>query len=98
MMEPTSVGIREAKIHLSRLLKLVRQGKEVILTDRGQPIGKIVPLGSDNLPLEARIRRLEDHGMIEPDAEEKRKKIPLPIPIADDLAQRYLREDRDGNP
>ena len=98
MMEPTSVGIKEAKIQLSRLLKLVKHGKEIILTDRGQPVGKIVPLGSDNLPLESRIKRLEDHGFIEPEVEEKRKKIPLPIPIADDLAQRYLREDRDGNP
>ena len=95
-MEPTSVGIREAKIHLSRLLKLVKQGKEVILTDRGQPVGKIVPLSLDSLPLNARIQKLEDHGMLEPETEKKRKKIPLPIPIADDLAQHYLREDRDG--
>ena len=36
LMQPTSVGIREAKIHLSKLLKLVQRGNEVILTDCGQ--------------------------------------------------------------
>jgi prevent-host-death family protein len=96
MMEPTTVGIREAKINLSKLLKLVRKGREVVLTDRGVPVGKIVPIEAEKLPLEARIRRLESQGVIEPGQHEEQRKIPLPIPIPDDLAQRMLREDRDS--
>ncbi len=95
-MESTSIGIREAKIHLSRLLKMVKQGKEIILTEHGQPVGKIVPIPEKSLPLEARIQKLENKGVIEPDMKKKPKKIPLPISIANGLAQRYLREDRDG--
>ena len=95
-MEPTTVGIREAKINLSKLLKLVRKGKEVILTDRGEPVGKIVPIEAEKLPLEARIRRLESQGVIEPGQRREGQKVPLPIPVPDELAQRILREDRDG--
>lgn len=95
-MQPKSVGIREAKIQLSKLLKLVKEGNEVILTDRGQPVGKIVPIESQSLPLEARIRRLENQGVIEPGSKKRLKKVPIPIPMTDDLAQRFLREDRNG--
>jgi prevent-host-death family protein len=96
-MQPKSVGIREAKIQLSKLLKLVKEGNEVILTDRGNPVGKIVPIESQNLPLEARIKRLENQGMIEPLSEKDLKKVPLPIPVPGNLAQRFLREDRNGD-
>jgi prevent-host-death family protein len=95
-MEPTTVGIREAKINLSKLLKLVKKGREVVLTDRGVPVGKIVPIEEETLPLEARVSRLESQGVIEPGPHKGQQKIPLPIPIPDDLAQRILREDRDG--
>ncbi len=96
-MQPKSVGIREAKIQLSKLLRMVKEGNEIILTDRGQPVGKIVPIESQNLPLETRIGRLENQGVIEPASEKGLKQVPLPIPVPDDLAQRFLREDRDGD-
>jgi prevent-host-death family protein len=50
-MKSSIVGIREAKIHLSKLLKLVKAGGEVILTERGQPVGKILPIDAEKLPL-----------------------------------------------
>ena len=34
-MQPITVGVRDAKINLSKLLKMVRNGSEIILTDRG---------------------------------------------------------------
>lgn len=94
-MHSTSIGIREAKIHLSKLLKMVQKGKEVILTDRGRPVGKIVPISSEKLGLPDRIRRLEDHGFLEPRSKKVLSKIPQPIHVPDDIAQRFLREDRE---
>ena len=38
-----SVGVHEAKTHLSRLLKLVSAGEEVIITLRGVQIARLVP-------------------------------------------------------
>lgn len=39
-----SVGIADLKARLSSHLKRVKAGQEVLITDRGQPIAKLVPL------------------------------------------------------
>jgi len=89
-----SVGVREAKMNLSRLLKDVQQGSQVILTDRGLPVAKLVPVSPVELTLEARLRSLEQNGWVTP-APEGRRPLPPPIPVPDSLARRYLEEDRD---
>jgi len=93
-METTVVGIREAKIHLSRLVKLVRNGNEVTLTDRGKPVCKIVPIAPQALSFSERIGRLEEQGMIESTSRPRMKKLPPPLPLEKGLAQKYLQEDR----
>ncbi len=40
-----SVGVHEAKTHLSRLLDDVTGGEEVVITRRGQPVARLVALG-----------------------------------------------------
>jgi prevent-host-death family protein len=79
-MQSTSVGIRDAKMHLSKYLKMVQQGTEVIITDRGRPVGKIIPIHTKEMPLKDRIKRMEDRGQIEPRTVESQVKIPPPIP------------------
>ena len=93
-MQSISVGIREAKINLSKLLKNVLKGREIIITDRGKPVGKIVPMPSDSLPLADRINELEREGWIEPQKKKKVKKLLPPIPLPKELAQKFLQEDR----
>ncbi len=39
------VGIREIKAHLSRYLREVKKGDEIIITDRGRTIAHIVSAG-----------------------------------------------------
>lgn len=39
-----SVGVHEAKTHLSRLLDDVAAGEEVVITRRGQPAARLVAL------------------------------------------------------
>ena len=96
-MQSTNVGIRDAKTHLSKYLKMIQGGNEIILTDRGKPVAKIVPIQAEDMPLLARIKRLEDKGLIEAlPAEARKGKLPLPIPVSDNIAQRYLREDREN--
>lgn len=97
-METTVVGIREAKIHLSRLVKLVRNGNEVTLTDRGRPVCKIVPVAPQSLSFEERVGRLEEQGIIEPLSGTRMKKSPPPLPLRKGLAQKYLQEDRNHGP
>ena len=39
----THAGVREARQNLSALLEEVRKGGEVLLTDRGKPVARLVP-------------------------------------------------------
>ncbi|MFB0566688.1 MAG: type II toxin-antitoxin system Phd/YefM family antitoxin [Candidatus Aminicenantaceae bacterium] len=95
-MQPISIGIREAKINLSKLLKNVQKGGEIIITDRGKPVGKIVPVTQDSLSLAARIKKLEGQGWIEPQKTENQSPLPAPLPLPGEIAQKYLREDRNS--
>ena len=93
-MEMNVVGIRDAKIHLSKLLKQVQDGNEVLITDRGKPVGKIVPVLPQSLALPERLKRLEERGAIERRSRKSMRKVPPPLPLEEGLAQKILQEDR----
>ncbi|MGQ0570621.1 MAG: type II toxin-antitoxin system Phd/YefM family antitoxin [Armatimonadota bacterium] len=40
-----TVGIRELKNDLSRYLKRVRHGEMIVVTDRGEPVARVIPMG-----------------------------------------------------
>lgn len=42
------VGIRELREHLSRFIDEVRVGRELIVTDRGRPVARIVPSSGES--------------------------------------------------
>lgn len=94
MIQSSRVGIREAKIHLSRYLKMVRKGAQIIITDRGKPVGKIIPIDAAELPLADRVKRLEDQGVIVRRHGKSPEKIPAAIPLANEIAQQILQQDR----
>jgi len=50
-----TAGIREARQQLSAILDEVRKGREVVLTDRGRPVARIVP------PLRGSARPVSSH-------------------------------------
>jgi prevent-host-death family protein len=93
-MQTISIGIREAKIKLSKLLKSVQTGSEILITDRGRPVGKIVPVEAESLPLDQRIQELERQGWIEPQKKKKPRELHPPIPFHGELAQKYLKQER----
>lgn len=95
-MQPIRVGIRDAKMHLSKFIKMVQNGSEVILTDRGRPVGKIVPIRTEDLPLSARVKKLEDMGVLKALPQKKGIKLASPIPVPNDIAQTFLKEDRNN--
>ncbi|MGQ9626142.1 MAG: type II toxin-antitoxin system Phd/YefM family antitoxin [Anaerolineae bacterium] len=55
------VGIRELKAHLSAYLKQVKAGAILIITERGHPIGRIVPVSQK---LEERVQELSQAGLV----------------------------------
>jgi prevent-host-death family protein len=38
-----AAGIREVRQNLSALLREVRKGREIVITDRGEPVARLVP-------------------------------------------------------
>ncbi|HTC23925.1 MAG TPA: type II toxin-antitoxin system prevent-host-death family antitoxin [Gemmatimonadales bacterium] len=77
-----AAGIAELKASLSEYLARVKAGEEVVVTERGRPIARIVPLaGAD--ALEARTAALIAQGRIRP-AEEPMDDAFLELPRAED--------------
>ena len=46
-MERTAVGARELKTRLGTYLRRVREGRTLLVTDRGEPIAELRPLPND---------------------------------------------------
>lgn len=87
------IGIRDAKARFSELLREVRQGGEWIVTERGRPIARLIPVQEQDLSLAEKVRRLEERGLVAPLDHEPRP-LPPPLPLEHGLAARWLEEDR----
>jgi prevent-host-death family protein len=89
------VGSREFKNRLGRYLRAVRQGKTLIVTDRGKPVAKVSPpddASSSALTLDEVFERAEAQGLI------RRGRKPLrkfkAVPSTGKPASEMIIEDR----
>ena len=91
-MTQTIVGIRDLKARLSAYMQQVKAGATVVITERGRPIGRIVPLSPS---VETRVQELVQAGLM---AWSGRKLAPL-APVARTRGKRtvaaLLLEDRE---
>ena len=62
------VGIRDLRNNLSRYLDRVRDGDEVVVTDRGRAIARVVPVGSERV-----LDRLIAEGIVTPARQSKQR-------------------------
>lgn len=67
------IGLRDANQQFSRLMKAVRRGREVLLTDRGKSLAVVKPIPSGE-ETEAIVQRLEAAGVLCPAS--KRDSLP----------------------
>lgn len=58
-----TAAISKLKASLSEYLKRVKAGHEVIVTDRGKPIAKIIPLERDE-SVPTYLREMEKEGLV----------------------------------
>ena len=59
------IGIRELRQHASRHVAAAAAGEEIVVTDRGKPVARLVSLS----PMERELQRLVDtYGLIPPSA------------------------------
>jgi prevent-host-death family protein len=88
-----TIGIREAKAQLSRLIADAKSGGEWVITEHGVPVAKLSPLADPDAPLAERISRLESWGWIEPEEDQPAPFVMQPVRADVDM-QALLQEDR----
>jgi prevent-host-death family protein len=74
-MTQMTVGIRELKARLSSYMQQIKAGETLVITERGKPIGRIVPLRPS---VEGQVQELTRAGLA---AWSGRRLAPLP-PVA----------------
>lgn len=89
------IGLREANQQFSRLVKTVRGGREVLLTERGRPLAVLRPIRSGD-KTKAAIQRMEAAGFLRPAV--KRAGLPAwkPRPIRGRHLSKTIRQARDA--
>jgi prevent-host-death family protein len=67
------IGIRELRADLSRYVKRVQNGEDIVVTDRGVPVARLVPMNGQR-----KIDRLIAAGLVSP-APKPKGRPPRPV-------------------
>lgn len=77
----TEVGVRQLRDHLSGYLEQVQSGQELVVTDRGRAIARILPISGERA-----LDRLIREGRVVP-AKRRERRRPQPLqgagPVSD---------------
>ncbi len=82
----SQVGIRELRDHLSRYLERVQAGEEVVVTDRGRAIARVLPIEGERT-----IDRLIREGVVTP-AQRPKQAAPQPVEAAGTVSDLVARQ------
>jgi len=93
-MTISRVGTREIKSKLSEYLRRVKRGETIIVTERGKPIGQIIPIKPT---IEEKLQAMVDAGL----ADWNGKNVKPGKPVATNAGPKQISdlvvEDRDVN-
>jgi prevent-host-death family protein len=86
----TEVGVRELRNSLSRWLDRVKQGEEIVVTERGRPVARLSP-ASAGFALDDLVAR----GVaIPPTGRPRDDDLPPPLPVVGRLSDVVLEQRR----
>lgn len=88
------LGLREANQHFSRMVRTIKRGEEVILTERGRPIAVVTPLGAETAA-NVRLERLAKAGLIRLPLRPGKTRRAKPVRAAGKRASQIVKEERD---
>lgn len=91
----TTVGIAELKAKLSEYLAMVKGGEEILITERGKPIAKMVQAE----PMDDELERLVRKGIVRPPTKPLPDDFfdrPRPKAKGEPISQTVIRERREG--
>ena len=85
-------SLYEAKARFSAIIRLVREGRRILVTVRGEPVAEIRPLAPADPGLAARLDQLADRGIL---ARGQRRTPRLQVGARRPGALRRFLQDRD---
>jgi prevent-host-death family protein len=90
------VGLRDANQKFSKIMKAVRGGEEVLLTERGKPLARIVPVRPAN-QTDTTLRRLEAMGFLRAAGRSDPMPSWEPRPLRGGSMTQTLRKERESS-
>lgn len=90
-MSELTVGVRELKARLSEYLRHVKSGQTVVITERGKPVGRIVP---ESKSLDERMQELVKAGFLSWSGKKLKPREPVAINRSDKLISDIVVEMR----
>ena len=92
-----TVKISDLKARLSAHLQFVREGQEVVVCDRHQPVARIVPIRPEDFS--EHEKRLVARGILTPRRKGRNRSQAWPVPpgnVSDEVMEQVWREEREG--
>ena len=91
----STVGVKELKNCLTQYLRRTKQGEEVIVTERGNPIALIQPIKSADkaVSLEAKLARLAAQGLVTLPTQKPLNRVRL-VRVSGKRTSKAIMEDR----
>ncbi len=89
-----TAGIREFKNKLSHYLSYVKKGEDVLITERGKVIARVIQENSQKISLRKALQPLIMKGLISLPVQELNKEVPDPIAVPGKPISEMVIEDR----
>jgi prevent-host-death family protein len=89
-----SVGVKELKNHLSRYLGRVKQGEDLLVTERGKVIARIIREDRKKTSVVEALIPLVAEGVVTLPSQKLSRQIPEPIQLAGKPLSEIALEDR----
>jgi prevent-host-death family protein len=89
-----TAGIKETKNNLSRYLVQVKAGEEVVITERGKAVARIVKEGKGKRSVRLALTPLINRGLIELPTRDLVKDQLLPVRVSGKPISEMIIEDR----
>ncbi len=94
-MKQKTIGIREFKEQLSGHIKEVKNGATLVITERGKPVARLLPVAPAGAPIEAKLHQLVEAGVISWSGRKLSPTVPtIPVRGSKTVAEMLI-EDRD---
>jgi prevent-host-death family protein len=93
-MAIAKVGTRELKSKLSEYMRRVKGGETILVTERGKPIGQIIPV---KLTIQEKLQTVVDAGLAEWNGKKVKPGKPVAINRSAKQISDLVMEDRDVN-